>query len=73
MNNRKISVGLVVLFIVLALLVFGALGIFGAYKGVWNSLNTMNQKVEGGKSAYSAALNICTQKTKVSGQLQINT
>lgn len=64
MDKGRMSVALVVLLVILALLFFGALGIFGAYKGVWNRLNTLNQKVEGGKSAYSAALNVCTEKIK---------
>ena len=64
MNKGRMSIALVVLLIILVLLFFGFLGIFGAYKGVWNRLNIMNQKVEGGKSAYSASLNVCTQKIK---------
>lgn len=60
----RVSAVLIVLASLVVLVLIAAFSIFGAYKGVWNQLNILNQRVEGGKSTYSAALNVCTEKIK---------
>jgi hypothetical protein len=59
MKSFLIAVGAILLVGLVFLLI-----LFGSYQSVWNTLNTDIQRAEGGKSQYSAALNICTQKIK---------
>ncbi len=55
---------LVVIAIILACLLLVAFGLFRTYTGTWDNLNTKFQAVDSGKSRYSAALEVCSQKIK---------
>ena len=55
----KIGIGLLVVVVVLVVLFVGGCN---AVVGVWNTLNTNYQSVQGAKSHYSAALNTVPQK-----------
>jgi len=57
----KASIGIAIVVIILVVI---ALSFAMSAVGVWNKLNREYQAVEGGKSQYSAALNICTEKIK---------
>ena len=59
MNKLLVTLGVIAGIFFLILLI-----VFFSVVGVWNSLNAKNQLVQGGKSHYSAALNICTEKIK---------
>jgi hypothetical protein len=62
MSRGNAKVALLIFGSLIAVLIMLSLVLFGSYQSVWNSLNTYNQRAEGGKSLYSAALNTCTQK-----------
>lgn len=52
----KVFIGIVIVLVIIALI------LFGNYTGTYNALNMKYQEASGGSSAYSAALNICSQK-----------
>ncbi len=58
-NVTKISIIFIVLLVIIAVVVM-----FSMYVGIYNKLNVMNQAALGGKSLYSSALNLCSQKVK---------
>lgn len=62
MNRGNAKIVLLVLGGLIGVVVVISLLLFGSFQNIWNNLNTYNQRAEGGKSLYSAALNTCTQK-----------
>lgn len=58
-NVTKIGIIFIVLLVIIAVVVM-----FSMYVSIYNRLNTMNQAALGGKSLYSSALNLCSQKVK---------
>jgi len=58
-NVAKIGIIFFILLVIIAAVV-----LFSMYVGIYNRLNAMNQAALGGKSLYSSALNLCSQKVK---------
>jgi len=59
MGNNKFLIGCGIIFVIGVIVI---IGLIGSAVGVYNTLNTKYQDEEGGKSAYSSALNNCTPK-----------
>lgn len=59
MRNFFIGCGVLIALFVLTVFI-----LFSTYVGVYNTLNTKYQTVEGAKSQYSAALKVCSEKIK---------
>ncbi len=64
MTRGNVKIVLLALGGLIGVVIVLALVLFGSFQSVWNGLNTYNQRAEGGKSLYSAALNTCTEKIR---------
>ncbi len=58
-NAAKMSIIVLIVLVIMAGILFVT-----TFVGVYNKLNTLNQTALGGKSLYSSALNLCSQKVK---------
>ncbi|MFQ6082795.1 MAG: LemA family protein [Candidatus Aminicenantia bacterium] len=58
-NASKMGIIVLIGLVLMAVIFLGTM-----FVGVYNKLNTMNQTALGGKSLYSSALNLCSQKVK---------
>jgi hypothetical protein len=58
-NTAKLSIIVLIVLVLMASILFVIM-----FVGVYNKLNTLNQSALGGKSLYSSALNLCSQKVK---------